>query len=482
MNNHTYTENGAKMLATSGSSLLDMNFKLTSYRNRSEDQILQDFEAAYNETPELAVKWLFYAGDIRNGGGERRVFRTILPKVIERHPHLIRYVGEFNRFDSLLCLLDTGVREQVLTYIVNTLTEDANRVGSCSLMAKWMPSINCNSDSKRRYARMIAQRMYGETHDTYRKYRKLLSGLREQIDVVERKMCKSAWSDINYKTMPGRAFKKYKKAFAAHDGERYKDFIDRVLKGHTTMHSGTVSLHEMVCEYRYAASPKDDVEAMWKSYPNFVRPGHEFITVCDVSGSMTFHPVGGSNAYPIDVAMGLSVYMAQHITTPALANKIITFTSSPTFIDIGSDKTLFAAIKRIQHGPVGYDTNIEAVFDCYLNALVTSNTPTDAVLPGILMLSDMEFNNSSVGGDRLLFTGIERKFAKHGYKLPKLVFWNIMGRTDGVPARTLPNGVVLMSGFNPTILDLVYSDRTDPMEILAEKLNSERYACITLEP
>ena len=58
MNNNrkTLTENGAVAYATSGHALLDMNFKVSSYRNMSETQILNDFVKAYAETPELAIK------------------------------------------------------------------------------------------------------------------------------------------------------------------------------------------------------------------------------------------------------------------------------------------------------------------------------------------------------------------------------------------------------------------------------------------
>ena len=37
--NVSYTENGARGLKTTGKNLLDMNFKVTSYRNMSESEL-----------------------------------------------------------------------------------------------------------------------------------------------------------------------------------------------------------------------------------------------------------------------------------------------------------------------------------------------------------------------------------------------------------------------------------------------------------
>lgn len=53
------TENGAVMYETSCKALLDMNFRVSSYRNCSGEEILRDFDRAYAENPELALKWVF---------------------------------------------------------------------------------------------------------------------------------------------------------------------------------------------------------------------------------------------------------------------------------------------------------------------------------------------------------------------------------------------------------------------------------------
>jgi hypothetical protein len=95
----------------------------------------------------------------------------------------------------------------------------------------------------------------------------------------------------------------------------------------------------------------------------------------------------------------------------------------------------------------------------------------------VLIISDMEFN-SAVGWHRpseTLFTTIAKKYAAHGYKLPRLVFWNVNSRTGTIPVRENDLGVALVSGFSPNVVNMVMSNKLDPYECLLETINAERY-------
>ena len=81
--NMSITENGAIGYKTTGKALLDMNFKVASYRSMSEKQIVSDFTSAYIENPRLALLWLFYVRDVREGLGERRLFRVCLKELFK---------------------------------------------------------------------------------------------------------------------------------------------------------------------------------------------------------------------------------------------------------------------------------------------------------------------------------------------------------------------------------------------------------------
>ena len=84
----TLTENGAVGYKTSKSSLVDFNFKASSFRNQSEQEIENAFADAYNENPLMAVKLLFMTGDIRQGMGERRTFTVCLKWLAKHHKEI----------------------------------------------------------------------------------------------------------------------------------------------------------------------------------------------------------------------------------------------------------------------------------------------------------------------------------------------------------------------------------------------------------
>lgn len=76
--NRTYTENGAVTLRSTSSECLDLFAAIGALRCADADDISDRFMRAYTEDPDLAMKILFYARDIRGGLGERRVFRTLI--------------------------------------------------------------------------------------------------------------------------------------------------------------------------------------------------------------------------------------------------------------------------------------------------------------------------------------------------------------------------------------------------------------------
>ena len=98
----------------------------------------------------------------------------------------------------------------------------------------------------------------------------------------------------------------------------------------------------------------------------------------------------------------------------------------------------------------------------------------------ILIISDMEFNGGRFGAGENVFDTQAEKYARAGYDLPKLVFWNVASRTNTIPVLQNKNGVILVSGFSVNTLNMVMTGKADPMEALIEDLMNAIYKDIPL--
>ena len=79
-----------------------------------------------------------------------------------------------------------------------------------------------------------------------------------------------------------------------------------------------------------------------------------------------------------------------------------------------------------------------------------------------------------------LFDTISQEYARYGFLMPRLVFWNVneYSRNNVVPVQQNELGVVLMSGYSQNLVKMVMSNQVDPYQCLLEQLNSERYRVI----
>lgn len=88
------------------------------------------FRSAFVEDPELAIKWLFYARDVRGGLGERRLFRVILEDLCFTYPEvadkILSLIPIYGRYDDLIQLA-TGewkYRDKVVDILKAQLESD----------------------------------------------------------------------------------------------------------------------------------------------------------------------------------------------------------------------------------------------------------------------------------------------------------------------------------------------------------------------
>lgn len=188
--------------------------------------------------------------------------------------------------------------------------------------------------------------------------------------------------------------------------------------------------------------------------------------------------VGSGNVTALDVANALAIYFAER-SSGQFKNTYITFSERPKIVDLSKGKSLREKIEiALRHNEIA-NTNIEAVFNLILKTAINKNMTQDDLPQNILIISDMEFDSATYGyngrPNQKLFDVFSKRYAEHGYKLPRLVFWNVNSRTGTIPVKENELGVALVSGFSPAIAKMVLSNSTDPYECLLEQLNSERY-------
>lgn len=488
LDNCSVTENGMKGYQTSGHTLVDMDFKISSYRNMPEAEILQDFKKLIiDESLTNVVKWVFYIRDIRGGNGERRLFKIMIKYLAFLYPTMIKKIIEiipvYGRWDDLFCLLDTNLKNEVISLIRKNLIQDLKNLENdkpISLLGKWMPSINTSSEKTKK----IAQIFIREFNLTPKEYRKMLSALRRKIDVVEKRMSNNEWDLIHYDNIPAGANLIYSNAFYRHDKERRKEYLEGLKTGDRKIKSQNLFPYQIYCKLKQSQSisEKDTLEAMWASkVENDKININSTLVVCDTSGSMTWGYINGTSAKPIDIASSLAIYFSEK-NLGVFKDKYITFSREPRFVDLSECISLDSKIKYLERKVINEDTNIEKVFKLVLDTAVKNHLKQEELPKRILIISDMEFNGFKGAWyrtDYKDFEAIKKEFEYFGYHVPKLIFWNVASRTKTIPMKQNDNGISLISGFSEKRLEMIMSEQKDPYDALLEKINSSRYDLVS---
>lgn len=475
----TYTLNGAPSNLTSGSRLLDFFGQAGSMRTRSEDEILTSFKDAFNEDQLIATKTLFWARDIRGGAGERRTFRIILSWLANNHPNIVRKnlenISEYGRYDDLMTLLGTSVEDDVISFIQKKVIEDLN-TDRPSLLAKWLASPNTSSKETRKNAKKISSGL----KLTSEQYRKVLSKLRAKIKIVESAMCAKEWDSINYDQVPSRAAMIYRKAFRKNDPTRYEEYMKAVEKGEKTIKATTLFPYDIV----RAVSPYthiDDnevrtLDAQWKALPNYFEgsPYQNWLAVCDVSGSMMCN-----NNLPMYTSVGLGIYCAER-AKGAFHNKYITYSATPRLVTVTGNNIKEKVNHTMREG-VGYNTNLQAVFDLILETGVNNMVPQSDMPDTLVILTDYQFDHPQHGATGTNFDVIKSKYSYHGYEMPRLVFWNVNVINPDSPITVTDDGVVLVSGQSAsTFKSLMQGKEVNALSLFLDTVCSDRYTAVTV--
>lgn len=460
-----FTANGAPTNTTSSDPVVDF-FGLAGAMRDRPGQAVSLFSKAFTADPLAAVRTAFYLRDIRGGQGERDVFRAILKNMHLAQPYrfkqIIKYVPEYGRWDDLFFLgseIPDGVGELIKEQWAKDMAS-AEREGKVSLMAKWLPSTR----AKRAVDRQLAKNLQHLLGINQQKYRKGLSLMRGQIDLLETYMSEGQWSWLDFAKLPSQAHMRHTKAFRRHTPERYQKYLDSVTRGETKINTSTLYPYEL---YDRAKQGDRTVDVMWDNLPDYTQ-GNDALVMVDVSGSM--------RGRPMSVSVSLGLYFAERNKGP-FKGYFMTFSEEPKLVQVAGG-TLSQKIASMERSTWGYNTNLVRALDTLLQAGIYAGE-----LPSTLYaISDMEFDkamNIPRGHTaETIFEAARREFAANGLKLPHMVFWNVNASGDNVPATAYDGNVTLVSGLSASTFSLVVEGKT-PRDTVNDVLNSERYSRIT---
>ena len=465
----SHTENGMVTNSTSLNNCVDLFFQIGAMRGQDKTRLINAFTKAFGENPLTAIRLLFWARDIRGGAGERQIFKDIMTYLANNRSEVMRkniaLIPEFGRWDDVLVLFGTPLEKDALALIAKGL-EDKN-----GLCAKWMPRPNVASREAKRQANTLRKYLCLEP----KAYRKLLV---ENSRTVEQLMCSNNWSAIEYSKLPSKAMSNLMKAFSKNDLTRFQAYLASLEKGEVKINAGAIFPYDVI--KNMINGNVSGANSQWNALPNYMSETEErILPLVDVSGSMNTSVGDNPNLNVMTVAISLGLYLSERNIGP-FKDAFVTFSESPQLITVNG--SLSERYNQMKRSPWGGSTNLGACFNLILNKAVQGKVPASEMPTMFIIFSDMEFNQADSHWNHTAQEMIESKFAKAGYEMPKIVYWNLASRGDkNKPVKFDKNGTCLVSGFSPSLLkSMLGGEEITPLSMMSKVIDSERYACVTV--
>ena len=497
--------------AVTNESTLNFNLDMFAYSNRYYKQNYEKnknrFKNALIENDNIALANLLYTLDIRNGKGERALFKSYFSALIEINKYyaiqILPYISELGRWDYVFEGIGTEIEEAVYDFVRAYLMmdiENYNENKPISLLAKWLPSIKTHN-KKNYFAIKLAKKL----NLTEKEYRKILSKLRDRLNIVEKHITNKEYEKINYISVPSKAMVKYRNLFFAKDEVRFKEFIEELKASKKPKYDNLFmndfvkmylnNLRKVGVNYLYGKTIKESykksisnlikglspreleekqillqnlnneknlINTMWKKQSK-IEFDKNVLVIADTSGSM--------QGTPIETAISLAIYISQNNKSEEWRNKFVIFSSDCIEYSYNKNAEFTDIIDEIPF--IVENTNIDKVFKKILTDSFKKNLPQ---LDEVIIISDMEFDMVQNKNDMSNFKHWKSEFAKYNYELPKIIFWNVARNVESFPITKLDYGTCLVSGYSKNILkSIIDIDEFNPIDVMLKTLEEKNY-------
>lgn len=461
VNNTVTNTKGGEYYLTSYNDNLDL-FTRTS-RYNPEETNLNIFKKALKEDKITALANLLYILDIREGKGERKIFKTLFKYLSENDKEsalmILPYISKIGRFDYILVGIDTLIDDEVVALIKETINHDLESE-EVTLLAKWLPSHRTHNKNNK-----LASILMKKLGMNEKEYRKTLSLLRDKINILEKNLTNKTYEEISFEKVPTKAMLKHTKAFTNHMNKEFEEYKAKVKSGNAKINTTGLYTYEIIKKIFNGENDTELIDIMWNNQKDVLAGNKTNVLVmADTSGSMTSY-----NALPYATSVGLALYTAER-NYGYFHNYFLTFSSSPILQKVTGDniQEKYYNIKQIVE-----ETNIDKAFELLLTTAVDNKIKQKEMPSHIIIISDMEFDRGVYSKEGTNFKGWKKTFEEAGYTLPKIIFWNVAGAINGLPVTAYDKDVCMVSGFFTNILDnLLTLENYTPIDIMLEKLST----------
>ena len=245
--------------------------------------------------------------------------------------------------------------------------------------------------------------------------------------------------------------RKYSRAFTNQDSKRFDEWKnDKTTKASV---SATYPHEVLACDDEALA------DKLWDNLPDLLSESEEnILPMIDTSGSMF--------GQPLAVAISLGMYLSER-SRGEFRDMFLTFSEEPQLVRIQGD-TVKERLDNISQANWGMNTDFEQAYRHILRLAKKHNVVKDSMPSMLLVLSDMQFDDSQRGMKH--FNHMKEEYEKCGYDLPKIVFWNLDAHF-GTPAQCSDDSVAMVSGFSPSIMKAVLNaEEFNPVSVMMEAL------------
>jgi hypothetical protein len=496
----TTTENGAGAFTSTKvegivspvqPELVDFYYK--TVRGCDREMIRKLFRDALNANPLGATKLLFQTRDCRKnnpGKGERKIFHNCVLNLDSKTLFANINAGNFERygyFKDLVILLGDATKEvanEIVSYLTKILTDDWNNlhptdeksVKGVSLLAKWMPSEGGSFHKKHKHEYLtlrnsIVASIAPKSTNIKKDYRKILSTLRKHLDIVEIKICKGDWEHIDFSKVPALAMKVYLKTFQRHCREMLNNFLEKVQTGDAKINAGVLFPSDVIPRFwkeNIDSTVETALTEQWKEMTKkFGGLLGKSVSLIDVSGSM--------NGVPMDNAISLGLLVAEN-SSDAFKNRFITFSTKPVLFDLTKTTSLKEKVRAIRSSPWGGNTDFSAAHDLILRQAVENNVPQESFPDRFFVFSDMQFDVADHSYNASTHDILRKRYKDAGYKFPTMIYWNLSGKYNNVPAKSTYENVIMISGFSPNVLtEILNGNISTPEKFVASLIDHKAY-------